>query len=213
MKYAFIVLIALYLIIYGCSPDNSEKATDSHNAPATVEKPQEAEIVAAPEEGHDSVAPAHDEHQFPAKKLEEPVAVEELDVVAKETMQSEEAAAVEPTEAAQPVVKQEQETLVVEQEVIVETQPAVKEEQPAEVADSETFVMPCGLTMAKADIPENAPCLKQQEETKQETADTEPDLEAAIMKLAEKTSEMIEATNLLIEANNKAISTIQKKQQ
>ncbi len=30
MKYAFIVMIALYLIIYGCSPDKSEKAKESH---------------------------------------------------------------------------------------------------------------------------------------------------------------------------------------
>ncbi len=47
MKYAFIVLIALYLIIYGCSPDNSEKATDSHekSAPAVKHQPPEGGIM------------------------------------------------------------------------------------------------------------------------------------------------------------------------
>ncbi len=51
MKYAFIILIALYLVIYGCIPDNSEKATDSHKktAPAAVENPQKLEMVAVPE--------------------------------------------------------------------------------------------------------------------------------------------------------------------
>jgi hypothetical protein len=55
MKYAFIALIALYLIIYGCSPDNSEKATDSHEntAPATMEHPPQGESVAIPKDQHD----------------------------------------------------------------------------------------------------------------------------------------------------------------
>jgi len=227
MKYAFIVLIALYLVIYGCSPDESEKATDSHTAPATLEKPQEAEMVAAPAEVHDSAAPALDEHQFPAKKLEQAVVVEELAVEtevteqpaevteqpAEVTEQPAEVAAVEPDEAAQPVVEKQQEALVVEQEVIVETQPASKEEQPAEGVDSEMVVMPCGRTMAKSDIPENAPCLKPQQEAKQEAAATEPDLEAAILKLAETTNAMIQATNQLIEATNRAIYAVEKKQQ
>jgi len=213
MKYAFIVLIALYLVIYGCSPDESEKATDSHTAPATLEKPQEAEMVAAPAEVHDSAAPALDEHQFPAKKLEQAVVVEELAVETEVTEQPAEVAAVEPDEAAQPVVEKQQEALVVEQEVIVETQPASKEEQPAEGVDSEMVVMPCGRTMAKSDIPENAPCLKPQQEAKQEAAATEPDLEAAILKLAETTNAMIQATNQLIEATNRAIYAVEKKQQ
>jgi hypothetical protein len=215
MKYAFIALIAIYLVVYGCSPDSSEKATDSHDktAPVTLEKPHEAEMVATPADLHEPAAPAHDEHQFPAKNLETPVVVEEPTAVAEVAAEHPaEAVAVEPAEATQPVVEEQQDTPVVEQRVIAETQPAGKEEQPAEVADSEMVVMPCGRTMARADIPENAPCLRQQQQTKQETAATEPDLEAAILKLAEKTNEMIQATNQLIEATNKAISTVQAKQ-
>lgn len=220
MKYAFIVLIALYLVTYGCSSDDSEKATDSHTAPATLEKPQEAEMVAAPAEVHDSAEPALDEHQFPAKNLEQAVVVEELteetevtEQPAEVTEQPAEVAAVEPDEAAQPVAEKQEEAPVVEQRVIVETQPASKEEQPAEVVDSEMVVMPCGRKMAKSDIPENAPCLKPQQEAKQEAAATEPDLEAAILKLAETTNAMIQATNQLIEATNRAIYAVEKKQQ
>ncbi|MCP4343331.1 MAG: hypothetical protein GY799_31755 [Desulfobulbaceae bacterium] len=214
MKYAFIALIAIYLVTYGCSPDSSEKATDSHDktAPVTLEKPHEAEMATAPADLHESAAPAHDEHQFPAKNIDKAVVVEEPAVVTELTEHPAEAVAVEPAEAPQPVVEEQQESLVVAQRVIVETQPASKEEQPTEVADSEMVVMPCGRTMARADIPENAPCLKQPQQTKQETAVTEPDLEAAILKLAEKTSEMIQATNQLIEATNKAISTVEAKQ-
>ena len=56
MKYAFIILIALYLVIYGCSPDNSEKATDSHEetVPAAVENPPKVEMVAVPEHQQES---------------------------------------------------------------------------------------------------------------------------------------------------------------
>jgi len=55
MKYAFIALIALYLIIYGCSPDSPEKATDSHEntAPATMKHPPQGESVAIPKDQHD----------------------------------------------------------------------------------------------------------------------------------------------------------------
>ena len=144
MKYAFIALIAIYLVVYGCSPDSSEKATDSHDkaAPVSLEKPSEAEMVAAP---------AHDEHQFPAKSLETPVVVEEPAAVTELTEQPAEAVAVEPAEATQAVVEEQQEAPAVEQRVIVETEPASKEEQPAEVADSEMVVMPCGKKMARSD--------------------------------------------------------------
>jgi hypothetical protein len=180
MKYAFIALIAIYLVTYGCSSDNSEKATDSHETTATTShEAQESDMAAAPADLDEPAVPAHDEHQFPAKNLETPVAVEE--------------------------------PAAVEQRVVAETEPASKEAPPAEVADSEMVVMPCGRTMARADIPENAPCLGQQPQAKLETA-AEPDLEAAILKLAETTNDMIQATNQLIDATNRAISTVQAKQ-
>jgi hypothetical protein len=187
MKYAFIALIAIYLVTYGCSSDNSEKATDSHETTATTShEAQESEMAAAPADLDEPAVPAHDEHQFPAKNLETPVAVEEPAAVTELTEQPAEAVAVEPAE----------ETPAVEQRV---------------VADSEMVVMPCGRTMARADIPENAPCLGQQPQAKLETA-AEPDLEAAILKLAETTNDMIQATNQLIDATNRAISTVQAKQ-
>jgi hypothetical protein len=58
MKYAFIALVVLYLITYGCSPDNSEKATESHeqSTSAAVEHAPQGEM-AAPAEQH-AAAPA-----------------------------------------------------------------------------------------------------------------------------------------------------------
>ena len=45
MKYAFIALIAIYLIIYGCSPDSSEKAKESHKKSAVVVEHQQPAAV------------------------------------------------------------------------------------------------------------------------------------------------------------------------
>ena len=167
MKYAFIALIAIYLVTYGCSPDNSEKATDSHEstAPATLETPKESV---------------------------QPVEVVAVEVVAVEVV------AVETAEQAQPVVEQQQVAPVVEQRVVVEKQTVTKEEQPAVVAESEQVVMPCGRTMARADIPKNAPCLKLQPQGMQDTADHEQDLSAAIQRMVETTNDMVLATKQLV---------------
>ncbi len=89
MKYAFIALVVLYLITYGCSPDNSEKATESHEqtAPAAVEHAPQSDMVAAPEEMQEPVdhtsaeqhaaAPAEpaevvEDTQQPAEVIEQP---------------------------------------------------------------------------------------------------------------------------------------------
>ena len=65
MKYAFIALIAIYLISYGCSTDESEKATDSHEQTAaiTLESTPQSETVAVLEEQEQAVAPTHEEQQ------------------------------------------------------------------------------------------------------------------------------------------------------
>ena len=84
MKYALIALIAIYLVTYGCSPDDSEKATDSHEqaAPVTLEIPQQGEEVAPPTDLHES-APAHAEQKQTADAVEKAIIVEETTVAAE----------------------------------------------------------------------------------------------------------------------------------
>jgi hypothetical protein len=79
MKYAFIVLIAIYLVIYGCSPDSSEKAKDSHEktAPAAVVIPQQSEMVAVPEQQAEPVTPTHELQQQTADAKKQAVVVEQ----------------------------------------------------------------------------------------------------------------------------------------
>lgn len=72
MKYAFIALVVLYLITYGCSSDDSEKATESHEqpAPAAVEHAPQSEMVAVPEQPQEKVAPAEQPAAAPADPAE-----------------------------------------------------------------------------------------------------------------------------------------------
>lgn len=76
MKYAFIVLVVLYLITYGCSPDSPEKATESHEqtAPAAVEQAPQSEMVAIPEQH----AAAPTEHAAAVEATQPPAEVIEL---------------------------------------------------------------------------------------------------------------------------------------
>jgi hypothetical protein len=191
MKYAFIALVVLYLITYGCSPDSSEKATESHEqtAPAAVEHAPQSEMVAAPEQlQEETVAPTATEQHAAA-----------------------------PAEPAEVVEATQQPAEVVEQptEVADETDPIlnfkVVEEAPGEpVIEAEQVVMPCGKMMALSDIPENAPCLKPQWKAPQDT--TEPtqktkDLAAALQRMIDTTNDMVLATKQLVDATQELLNS------
>lgn len=195
MKYAFIALVVLYLITYGCSPDNSEKATESHeqSVPAAVEHAPQSEMVAAPEQPQETVAPVPAEQHAAAP--------------------AEHAAAVETT--PQPAEAVEQPA-----EVVDKTDPIlnfkVVEQAPGEpVIEAEQVVMPCGKMMALSDIPENAPCLKPQwKATQDATVPTEKtqDLAVALQKMIDTTNEMMLATKQLVNATQKLLNAEQETQ-
>lgn len=202
MKYAFIALVVLYLITYGCSPDNSEKATESHEqtVPAAVEHAPQSEMVAATEQQQETVAPVPAEQHA--------------------TAPAEHAAAVETT--PQPAEAVEQPAEVVEQpaEVVDKTDPIlnfkVVEQDPGEpVIEAEQVVMPCGKMMALSDIPENAPCLEPQwKATQDATVPTEKtqDLAVALQKMIDTTNEMMLATKQLVNATQKLLNAEQETQ-
>ena len=72
MKYAFIALIACYLLVYGCGPDNAKK-TETKKEQAvhsTVEKPQQpTQAAKPPETGEQPVAAAVEGTQLPAQQV------------------------------------------------------------------------------------------------------------------------------------------------
>jgi ribonuclease E len=221
MKYAFIALIAIYLVVYGCSPDSSEKATDNHEttAPATLEKPhQAAEVAAVPADPHEPDAAAHAEQQTAdavkdavveepaaaAEVVEEPAAAEVVEEPAAAEVVEEPAAAAEVVEepaAAAEVVEEP----AVAAETAEQAQPVVEKQQPAEVAKPQLVVMPCGRTMARANIPKNAPCLKQPAQTAA-VADTKQDINAALQRMLETTNDMVLATQQLVIATQQMLN-------
>jgi len=191
MKYAFIALVVLYLITYGCSPDNSEKATESHEqtTPAAVEHAPQSEMVAAPEQPQETIAPAEQHAAAPA----------------------EHAAVVETTQQPAEVAEQPA-------EVADKTDPIldfkVVEQAPGEpVIEAEQVVMPCGKMMALSDIPENAPCLKPQWKATQDAtvpSEKTQDLAVALQKMIDTTNEMMLATKQLVDATQKLLNVEQE---
>jgi hypothetical protein len=91
MKYAFIALVVIYLISYGCSPDKSEKTTDSH------EQTTQTTVVPHENSGNDAIPVTEHEPAATSEQQAEAVVVE--------------------TEQAQPVVEEPQVAAVEEQPV------------------------------------------------------------------------------------------------
>lgn len=198
MKYAFIALIVCYLVIYGCGPDNSDNGPESHEQTAPVHQQEPA-------------APTHEEQQQPVKSIQPTVAHEEpaAEVAEQPAEQHVEAVAVETAEQAQPAAEEKPAAPVVERRVIMEQQSVTKEQQATEVAESEQVVMPCGRTMARADIPENAPCLETKPQGVKDTAGTAgsgQELTTAMQKMVETTNEMVLATRQLTLATQKMLN-------
>jgi hypothetical protein len=182
MKYAFIVLIAIYLVTYGCSTDESEKTTSSHEPTATavLENPPQSEMTAAPADQHEP-APATEAEQHQTAAAE-PVAdaqeaeSEQVVMPCGKTMAKADAAGNAPCPGMQKQVVSD-----------------------PEAADSEQVVMPCGRTMAKADIPENAPCLGMVEQDVTIPGSDE-ELSVAMQRMVETTNGVIIATRQLVTA-------------
>jgi hypothetical protein len=146
MKYAFLVLIVLYLLVYGCGPDTSKKAEDKkgQTTQSSIEKTTKPTQLKAV-----------DKH---------PVAV--VDKTPQATQQAPapatNQAAAETKQA--PAAAKEQKTDAVVQELqqppckaLTQQQGAIEFTQPD---DENIVVMPCGCIFNKKRVPENAPCLK-----------------------------------------------------
>ncbi len=135
MKYAFIALIACYLLVYGCGPDTSKKTEDKEGQTvhSTVKKPVVA-AVATPQPAQQTITAP------PSQVVAE--ASQQAPVIALEQKPGEGARELQPPCP-----------------MMVPRQGAVELTQPDE---NNIVVMPCGCMFIKHQIPANAPCLKQQ---------------------------------------------------
>ena len=177
MKYAFIVLIALYLIIYGCSPDETKKVKES------PEHTEQTTVQPAPndETGAGAIAQVQ---KKPAAVVQAPAAV---------------------VQTPAPVVQDpavQQESANIEAPAVIMQQPVVIEQKPAPVAEAEQVVLPCGRTMTQADMAANTPpCMKMHTPTTTDNSTapgTQQELEAALQNMVETTNDMVLATRELV---------------
>jgi len=153
MKYAFIALIACYLLVYGCGPDNSKKTEDKKDQAvhSTVEKPRQPEQQPTPTITSEEAAkqqpalaavgtpPQAAEAGCPTPCKKPAETVQQLPAVEKG------AAPVNGQKEGQ----QESTSVAAQQGPVELTQP-----------DNENIViMPCGSVFVKHRLPANTPCL------------------------------------------------------
>lgn len=142
MKYAVIVLVACYLLVWGCGPDNTKKneeqktqATHSKVEPA----PTPAQVVAPP-------APA---------PVPEKTAVAAADKAKEQPAAAEKAAP--PSPASVPPV---QEQAVEPQKMTMPGDMAAKHAPPVPVEEEQLVTLPCGHVVPRNQLPPDAPCLQ-----------------------------------------------------
>lgn len=170
MKYAFIALIACYLLVYGCGPDTSKKteAKKEQAVHSTVEKPTQPTAAGPPQETI--------KQPVAAAVSETPQATPQV-ATATPSAQPMLGASPQP-----PVVTEEQKTSETGQvqqppcPMMTQRQGAVELTQPDE---ENIVVMPCGCMFIKHTVPANSPCVKQltppcpMKEAKQPTTEDE----------------------------------------
>lgn len=215
MKYALIAMAVIYLITFGCSPDEEKKAADSHEkvsqtavetaapearkAPAAVHQEEHAaKTVAEPMEGHAEKAVTEPQENAPA---DHPPAVTEEAAPAPQPAEGQYAAI---AQSAENTVKtlMGKESQPVEKEAV---KTEVTENQPAPQidADKEMITMPCGRVMAQKDIPAGAPCIGYK---RQAAAAGSEDLSAAMQKMVEATNNMVQVTRQMVIATQEMLN-------
>lgn len=217
MKYAYIAMIVIYLITYGCSPDKAEKEQESHGveaSPATVETTHQEAAPAVVhqqeqvEQTHAGQEKATDsEHQTIAAAEQQTAAVEAVEQPATEELAPEnqwEAIAKSAGVTVAALMNEDsQPTGEKAAEQPVTPKPAAKEKQTAKDAVSEQVVMPCGKMMAKKDIPAGAPCAAMQSKASGESSQ---ELTVAMQKIVEATNEMVMVTRQLVIATQEMLN-------
>ena len=180
MKYAFIALIAIYLIIYGCSPDSSEKAKKSHEqaVQTTVQGSHDGEKAAVVAESQQPAAAVQHDAKTVAPEIAEQAQpnIEAPVVIMK-----------------QPVVTEQKPAKVTESEEVV--LPCGQVVTRTDTADN---APPC----LKMQAPETLNTAA--------IADTEQELTAALQKMVQTTNEMVLATKQLVIATQEILKASSK---
>ena len=221
MKYALIVMLAVYLVTFGCNPKTEEEGTTSHEK---VEHAIIAEAPAAPGnlavETHtvgQSTPEAGPSNQYGTaahKALSAPANVQ----ITTENVKSE--AAPEATEtksnqwksiaqsAATTVLALMHEEQSSKPAQVAET-PAVKKETVKPTTPSEAItILPCGKKVPQDGIAKHSPCAKHSKYVAQQAAvpAEEPELSEAMQKMVYATNDMVTVTRQLVIATQQMLA-------
>lgn len=140
MKYAFIVLVACYLLVWGCGPDNSKKADEPKNQ--VTQSKVEPAAAPAPTTPAPAVTPEKPAVAAIEKGKEQPAAPAKAAPTTSQPTPMEQAT--EPTKAPMP-------------SDMAAKHPPV----PAPQAEEEQLVtLPCGHVIPREQLPADAPCLQ-----------------------------------------------------
>jgi hypothetical protein len=209
MKYALIAMVVIYLITFGCSPDEEKKAADSHKeathtaveaapqnetAPAVAEHKEEAVHAAAEQQGE-----SDGDHQAPVAEEQAPAAEAAQDQHAAASKPEEESAGDAAVKAEEPTAEQP----AAEEKAEEPAEVAAADEPAAAVAEEEVVTMPCGQVIARKDIPAGAPCLNY---TAQGAVPTSEELNAAMLRMVEATNNMVKVTQQMVIATQEMLN-------
>ncbi|MGW8195156.1 MAG: hypothetical protein ACWGOX_12920 [Desulforhopalus sp.] len=196
MKYALIAMAVIYLITFGCSPEEDkqagshdkvthtavEPAATENKAPAAVHEDEHGEKTAAKQQEAAEHQPAKEQHAAIAQSAENKA----------ETLMDKESQPVDSESADTEKTVEQAEVLVVE----------VQPEPEQKGAGEEMITMPCGQVMAKKDIPAGAPCLGYKQPV---AVPGDDDLSAAMQKMVEATNNMVQVTRQMVIATQEML--------
>ncbi len=161
MKYAFIALIACYLLVYGCGPDDSKKAEkkNEQTVHAVVKKPIQpvltTQVDQQPQAKTQPVAPVVDPQPAPSPPMQQANVVGPPPPRQLNEAGPQPPAVIEEQKSAEVAEKPKQQP----RNIAAQSPGAVELTQPDE---QNIVILPCGRMYIKNRLPANAPCLNAQ---------------------------------------------------
>jgi len=210
MKYALIVMLAVYLVTFGCNPKPEKEGTASKEPTVTTHTAAQTTPKAGPSDQYGTAS-----HKAPATK--EKIVTE---VTAAPQVEEKAAPAPEQTEAKvdqwQRIAQAAATTVLAlmhdepsSNSVQVAETPATTEEatEPAVTSEAVT-VLPCGKKVSQDVAAKHSPCAKHSKPVAQHTAVAaeEPELSEAMQKMVNATNNMVTVTRHLVIATQQMLT-------
>lgn len=223
MKYAFIVMLAVYLITFGCNPKTEEenKVSENNNqheaiaeaptAPVELTVTTQAAVQTTPEAG-----PTNHYNVGTKKTPATPAnVVVTTDKPSKEATPAAEATETDSTNQWKNIAQSAANTVLALMNADQNTQPAqvapapaAKEAvKPTEAATTST-ILPCGKKVSQADAAQHSPCAKHSQQVAPQPAVPveETELSEAMQKMVNATNDMVTVTRHLVIATQQMLA-------